>query len=247
MFKKLILRAAQHYGYQIRHEPGLMAFLQSRSVDLVLDVGANAGQYAQYLRFLGYKGAIWSFEPVADAFAELKRASADDRLWDVTRCAVGARPGEVEIKVTANNVYSSIRPPSSYGEALYPSLECVATETVPVITIDSLTASAQSRSIFIKIDTQGYEREVLEGATESLKRCVGLQLELPVEHLYDDVWSFSEAVAHVDALGFNPAQFRMVNPIRGDDASGVEFDCILKRKLSNPGSATSGNRMVCQD
>lgn len=73
---------------------------------------------------------------------------------------------------------------------------------------------------------------MLAGATQLLPRCVGLQLELPVEHLYENVWSFAEAVTQLDRLGFLPAQFRMVNPIHDDPASGIEFDCIFRRKRS---------------
>ncbi|MBY0509067.1 MAG: FkbM family methyltransferase, partial [Rhodospirillaceae bacterium] len=105
----------------------------------------------------------------------------------------------------------------------------VRVESVAVVALDGYDVGA-AQAVFLKIDTQGYEREVLAGAGTLLKRCVGLQLELPIEHLYKDVWSFNEALAFVDNLGFVPAQIRMVNALHDDKASALEFDVIFRRK-----------------
>jgi hypothetical protein len=58
---------------------------------------------------------------------------------------------------------------------------------------------------------------VLDGATETLKRCVGVQLELPIGHLYEGVWSFREALDYMDGLGFVLAQTcrRTASPMIG--------------------------------
>lgn len=106
----------------------------------------------------------------------------------------------------------------------------IGTEQVDVITLDQCGFTDDYKNIFLKIDTQGFEKECLLGAGDLLKSCVGLQLELPVEHLYQNVWSFNEAVNHMNQLGFIPAQFRMVNRLHDDPVSGIEFDCIFRRK-----------------
>lgn len=149
----------------------------------------------------------------------------------VTQCAVGAAPGTARINVLRNTVYSSIQPQTGMAAEFSGKSAVVATETVRVITLDELVDDPTS-AIIQKIDTQGFEQQVLAGAAQLLPRCAGLQLELPVEYLYRNVWSFAEAVTHLDGLGFLPAQFHMVNPIHDDSASGIEFDCIFRRKRS---------------
>jgi FkbM family methyltransferase len=209
--------------------PGAVDFLHSRDVDLVLDVGANSGQYGQSLRDHGYRGRIHSFEPIKAVYEDLTLAAAQDALWSTSQCAMGAADGSAEINVSDFTVFSSIRKSTALSAAFDSTSSVVRKETVKVVTLDSVDLGA-ARAVFLKIDTQGYEREVLAGAAQTLARCVGLQLELPVEHLYEDVWSFNEALRYVDALGFAPAQFRMVNPLHDDPAAGIEFDCIFRRK-----------------
>jgi FkbM family methyltransferase len=219
----------RRHGYELSRTPGAVDFLHSRQVDLVLDVGANSGQYAQSLRDHGYNGRVHSFEPIKAVYEDLARAAAKDALWSASNCAVGAAEGSAEINVSDFTVFSSIRASTTLSTAFDSKSAVVRKETVKVITLDSVDTSTAG-AVFLKIDTQGYEREVLTGAKATLARCVGLQLELPVEHLYEDVWSFNEALQYVDALGFVPAQFRMVNPLHDDKAAGIEFDCIFRRK-----------------
>ena len=222
------------FGFEIQKSPGQSDFLWSRNVNLVLDVGANQGQYARDLRSQGYKGRIFSFEPASGPFERLSRRAAHDANWQIFNCAVGAVAGSAEIHVTRNSVYSSLRPQTAMISDFSKKSQIVGTESVDVITLDALDLASEDR-IFLKIDTQGFEQEVLAGATQVLQRCVGVQLELPVEHLYQDVWSFSEAIVFMDELGFVPAQFRMVNPLHDDPVSGIEFDCIFRRKRIGEG------------
>jgi FkbM family methyltransferase len=219
----------RRFGYELTRTPGAVDFMHSRNVDLVLDVGANKGQFARGLRAQGYRGRIHSFEPVKAVYDQLAAAAAGDPLWRHANCAVGAAPGSADINVSNYTVYSSIRATTDLGTAFSRNTAVVRVETVPVIRLDQ-NVDESARAIFLKIDTQGFEREVLEGAVGLLDRCVGLQLELPVEHLYQDVWSFHEALAYVDNLGFAPAQVRMVNALHDDRVSGIEFDCIFRRK-----------------
>lgn len=227
-------RAVRRYlsrkGLSVVREPALSDFLKTRAVDLVVDVGANRGQFAAELRAIGYRGRIHSFEPLPDAFAELERYAAADPLWDVSNVAVGRKLGELEINVADNNVFSSFRPLSEVGERFDPHSRTIGRRRVPVVTLDDALRDATAKSLFLKIDTQGFEEEVLAGAKKLLERCVGMQLELPVDHLYEGVWSFTHALTAMERYGFVPAQFRTVNPRAGDRASAVEFDVVFRRK-----------------
>jgi len=227
-------RAVRRYlsrkGLSVVREPDLADFLETRSVDLIIDVGANRGQFAAELRAIGYHGRIHSFEPLPDAFAELEGYASRDSLWELSHVAIGRQPDELEINVAENNVFSSFRPLSEEGERFDPHSRTVGKRRVPVVTLDDALRDATAKSIFLKIDTQGFEEEVLAGAKSMLERCVGVQLELPVDHLYEGVWSFTEALTAMERYGFVPAQFRTVNPRAGDRAAAVEFDVIFRRK-----------------
>jgi FkbM family methyltransferase len=229
MIRSLAKAMLRKKGLQLVREPDLAMFLAVHQVDLVLDIGANVGQFAQGLRRSGYHGRIHSFEPIGDVFDQLAQASSGDPLWSATRSAVGATPGEVAINVSALSVLSSIKPGTPAAAAFDARSAVIRTETVPVTTIADILSQDAGGAVFLKVDTQGYEEEVLAGARPVSDRIVGLQLELPISHLYADVWSFEEAVASVRSLGFTPAQFRTVNTVPGDPASALEFDCVFRR------------------
>ena len=99
--------------------------------------------------------------------------------------------------------------------------------------LDDVAQLASARRIFLKVDTQGYERQVLAGAGRTLQRTVALQIELPLAHLYEGVWRFHEAIACLDALGFVPAQFRTVAVSRDIPACALEVDCLFRRRDEN--------------
>lgn len=227
--KALLQRTLSLARLQVYRGPSAAAFLASRNVDLVIDVGANVGQYARGLRATGYSGEIHSFEPIGAVHEILALAAAKDTHWQVTRSALGSEIGEVAISVSRNTVFSSIK--AITEEALRFDSESAPTseDIVPITTLDHAIESNSSKRIFIKIDTQGFEQEVLAGAEKILEKCVGLQLELPISKFYENVWSIEEALHFMRGKGFIPAQIRPVNFSTTDPVSAVEFDCLFRR------------------
>ena len=87
------------------------SMLKAHEVNLVFDIGANAGQFAQSLRELGYRGRIVSFEPQSEAREQLERAASVDPLWEVApKAAIGPEDGEIELNLAANSISSSLLP-----------------------------------------------------------------------------------------------------------------------------------------
>ena len=176
--KPLIRRALRRLGYDVRpYQPNyfpelqLKALLRSQGTDLVLDVGANAGQFGMALREIGYAGRIVSFEPLAAAREQLLAASAGDPQWQVAeRCAIGEEDAELDIHVAGNSVSSSVLPMLDAHLRTAPESRYVATERVALRRLDSVAPSYidGSRAALLKIDTQGYEDRVLDGATGSV-------------------------------------------------------------------------------
>lgn len=194
-------------GFVVRRNPAVrrQAMLRRYGVDLVFDVGAAKGAYGQELRDFGYEGVIVSFEPLAEAYARLVRTKGADPLWHAVQCALGNRTEQATINIAANSDSSSLLPLAERHLIAAPQVGYVGTETVEVERLDAVAPdhlSTQSRA-FLKIDTQGFEREVLEGGQETLRQCVGLQLELSFVPLYDGGMLVDEAVTMAYAAGFH--------------------------------------------
>jgi len=226
--KKIVRNAFRTQGFDLVKAPNLHTFLGSREVDLVVDVGANNGGYGSYLRRWGYNGEILSFEPTSNAYAELLSVTKKDQNWNPVKCALGCRAGEAVINVSADSRFSSFHALSADGIAYDPKAAVQREELVDVITLDDYVRASNCKRPFLKIDTQGAERDVLDGASEFLRRCVGVQLELPIQQLYVGVWSFREALAYMEERGFILAQAVPTNPRHDDPASVCEFDCVFR-------------------
>lgn len=180
--------------------------LEVHKINVVFDVGANAGQFAIELRQYGYAGKIISFEPLPQAHATLNNKSLGDAGWIVhLRAAVGATDGDVSINVAGNSVSSSILPMLETHANAAPESQYTHTEQVPLITLDSVLEQyiTLSDNLFIKVDTQGYEWAVLDGATKALSQCKGVLLELSLVPLYDGQKLWIDCIERLKKLGIS--------------------------------------------
>lgn len=231
--KWALRRLARRGGWVVRKQPILIDFLRDRKVDLVLDVGANVGQFGAELRRWGYRGRIISFEPGSNAFGHLAhRIAADDR-WTARQCAVGDTAGVVTLNVTRSTVLSSIMQQAPAIEGYGSGADIVATENVELVTVDAICASENSRRIFLKIDTQGYEQAVIGGIDVCVEQLCGIQLELPVLDLYDHNWPLPEAIAAMRTKGFELSQVFPVNYRVDDPISVTEIDCVFANRRAS--------------
>ena len=179
--------------------------LHERAIGVVLDVGANTGQYGRTLRADGYSGTIVSFEPLSEAFAELSRRAASDGAWECRRVALGDVDGERELHVARNSRSSSLLPISQRHIETAPESSFVASERVAVARLDSLRADllGSHARAFVKLDVQGFERQVLDGATEALRQVEAIECELSLVPLYEGQALFSEVVERLDREAFD--------------------------------------------
>lgn len=172
--------------------------LAHHSIDTVLDVGANEGQYGRQLRELGFGGRIISFEPLRAPYTRLVTLAAKDPLWTVApRMAIGDRAGHVQMNVASNGgASSSILPMLSTHRYAAPDVSYVGCETVPMARLDGVakTFLSEAEKVFVKADVQGFELAVLKGATEILPRLVGAELEASFVPLYQGQPSLCELI-----------------------------------------------------
>jgi len=183
----------------------LLTCLDRFGVDFVFDIGANIGQFSSELRSVGFRGNIVSFEPLPDAFKRLSSLSAPDSSWQIhPQCAVGDVDGQIEINIAGNSVSSSILPmlaahsTAAIGSAYVDKIE------VPIVRLDSVAKLylKDSTKYFIKIDTQGFEWQVLNGACETLANAQGVLCELSLVPLYEGQRLWMEVIERLKSEGF---------------------------------------------
>jgi FkbM family methyltransferase len=217
----------------------VQALLAHHEIDLVLDVGANTGQYATALRRAGYAGRIVSFEPVRAAWEQCSTEASRDPLWSVApRAALGATDGQTEIHVARNSVSSSILPMHDAHRAAAPHSTYVGTEVVDVRRLDHVARDAieRARRPFLKIDTQGYERQVLEGAQGIRDRLHGIQLEISLTPLYEGSPTLTELLQTMEAWGFAPYAL-LPGFIDPRSARMLQIDGLFFREVSSTTSS----------
>ncbi|MBX3503147.1 MAG: FkbM family methyltransferase [Alphaproteobacteria bacterium] len=240
LVKDSILKVSRSFGYDIvplremkerDFALHLRELLASQKIDCVLDVGANVGQYRDFLRDrVLFDGPIVSFEPVGRHIEILRARSREDRDWHVEGYALGSKSGAMPINVMASDQFSSFLEPdntrvSEYGELNIPC----RTEVVAVRTLDRILPVLRQQLGFsrpyLKIDTQGFDIEVLHGAEESLPSISALQTEASVIGIYKSMPSYIDTIRYLNERGF---EITGLYPISRDrNLRLVEFDCVM--------------------
>jgi len=206
----------------------LRDLLADQRIDLVLDVGANVGDYAGNLADLGYDGEVLLFEPLSAAHARLSARAATHPRWRVMpRGALGERAGRMEINIAGNSFSSSLLPMTATHVAAASSSAYVASEPVEVRTLDELVGPGMvaGRRAFLKLDVQGYEAKVIDGAAATLPLLAAIQLELSVRPLYDGQPDYVQLLGRLAAAGFRLHQ--IYDSWCDERGSLLQFDALL--------------------
>jgi len=209
----------------------LAKLFEHYAITTVFDVGANVGQYHDFLRQqVGFTRQVHSFEPQPHLAAALQQRQAGDQAWVVHNLGLGSSNGELALNVMARDTFSSFRQPLADASQVFSvSNTVVDSVVVPVRRLDDLFPAdvIGGQSCYLKVDTQGFDLEVLRGAPELLKVTKALQFELAIQRLYADVPHYREMLEIVEAMGF---RISGLFPISMDgDLRAVEFDCVMVR------------------
>lgn len=162
--------------------------LQHFKINCVLDVGAYTGTYAQSLRRFGYYNKIISFEPLSKSHQKLLYNSQSDENWIIhKKIALGAKEKKSKIFISKKMDSSSILKIKKNHLTVEPSAKIIGQENIDIKKLDDVInqySKINLKRSLLKIDTQGYEYEVLKGAEEILKKIKLIQLELSLVELY---------------------------------------------------------------
>lgn len=217
----------------VRHLLDLIGHLR---IDVVIDVGANEGQFGHGLREAGYTGRIVSFEPSPLAFGSLERTTASDPLWDCHPLALGRRSERHTLSETRSTQLSSLRPLNAFAADVFAQqAETTARIELETRSLDAvweeMIACGSSPRGFLKLDTQGFDLEVFHGARPRLDSIWGLQSELSISPLYEGMPDYLETLAVYRSAGFEVTGFF---PIFRDESTQIlgEVDCTLAKPVA---------------
>jgi FkbM family methyltransferase len=188
--------------------------LQHHDIDFVIDIGANTGQFAESLYDFGYRGQVLSFEPIATLHATLQQRARRHPGWTIgERCVIGERDGKAEFNVTEDTVFSSLLPIKREFVEQVGRSQIVRRETVPIYRLDTILPRylpETAQRILLKVDTQGYEKQVLAGAANTLETVRGIKIEMPLYPIYEhSEFNFYEIVDFVRERNFQPYSFNI--------------------------------------
>ena len=211
---------AEHLGRVLKHF----------DIDCVLDVGANDGGFARFLRLeVGYRGLIISFEPVSVQTQACLAAAAIDPLWHVYGFGLGNKNCTTEMNAMANSVFNSLlqpidNPPREFADMMVVDHK----ETIELRRLENLLPKLKRTHQFarpyLKIDTQGFDLAVIEGAGSSIDQIIALQTELLFQPIYRDMPSWSSVTDALRDRDFSVSNFFMVNAdpmLRAIELDGV--------------------------
>ena len=237
--KNLIKRVIGHFGYDLVRlpHPGscgrhLQQILGDFDINLVCDVGARHGEYSSELRDHGYRGWIASFEPVGENFQIITANRRGDSRWQGFNLALGSAPAKLKINVTAGSALSSFHKPNAYAKSEFTEDAVITrTEEVDVMTLAAMLPELKKLvpdpRIYLKLDTQGFDLEVLKGAESVLPHIHALQSEVSIKPIYENMPPYDEAIAAFQSHGFELAG---LYPVHADKSGAViEFDCLMIR------------------
>jgi FkbM family methyltransferase len=186
------------------HVQRRVALMKRSGINAVFDVGANTGQYGKLLRSLGFRGRIVSFEPLADAFAALQRTAANDPLWACHNIGLSDVDETASINVSVNSYSSSFLPVSARSVRIEPGIAYVAHQEARLRRLDGIfdEIARPDEVFYLKIDTQGYELNVLKGALNSIKRAPLIQVETAFSPGYEGQPVIETVIGFLRELGY---------------------------------------------
>jgi FkbM family methyltransferase len=226
-----IIRTKNNHGSFDVH---LTNVFQKYSIDCVIDVGANSGQYGAFLRSMGFDGWIVSFEPVKSVFEKLTDSAKEDAKWICYNFALGDKPEKKIINVYSSSVFSSFLDASDYSKGIWKSLETVTPEEVTVKMLDDIFFEISERTgchhFYLKLDTQGYDLNVFHGGLKSLTKVDAIQTELSLIHVYKEMRAPYEVLAEFNKHNYHISGMYPIN--RDESLAVIEYDCVLVKKLA---------------
>jgi FkbM family methyltransferase len=237
---KSIKRVLRTYGIELtKFNPNnsndalLLKCLNHFNIEFVIDVGANIGQYGNSIRQAGYKNHIISFEPISSVYKVLKSNIDSDKRWEAHNFGIGKGNEETIINVSKNLASSSILNVTEASTNAEPLSGFESKEIIQIISLDEFFENKGIKdNIYLKIDVQGYELEVLKGCQKMISQISVIQIEMSFIELYNDGPLFKDILEKMEYFGF---EIYSIIPDFRDPVTGrlLQADGIFVNKKLN--------------
>jgi FkbM family methyltransferase len=202
VMKEWFKRALGSMGFEI-HRRKTDRWLRGMGIRTVLDIGANEGQFAWMIHALLPEARIYAFEPLEDCYRKLRYRMRRVPLFQAFNLALGAEEGIKEMHRSEFSPSSSLLPMRQLHKQAFPKSRRTRVEPVEVARLDLIAHQLEwEEKLLIKIDVQGYEREVIKGGPATISRAVVLVVETSFESLYEGQPLFEDVLEMLKDLGF---------------------------------------------
>jgi FkbM family methyltransferase len=204
------------------HAIRLRNLFQRCKIERVLDIGANRGQFHDFLRVdVEFEGLIHSFEPDPMLVEHLERRAANDPRWRVSSIALGAKRESRVFSRMVHTAYNSFLNPIEGND---PNNSVTAQFDVEIRPLDDMLPDLKDLSrTFIKIDTQGFDLQVLEGGPRAFAAAPLVQTEVSFRPIYKESPPWSQSMQAFERAGFLFADMFQIN----GPAAGAAWEADL--------------------
>lgn len=175
-----------------------------KNCDFIVDIGANDGQWINEVRRGGYKGEALCIEPIKENYIKLKSRNFTGTSF--LNCAVGNLNGYTYINKSSNGgLSSSIFELDSYHKIAAPNVTFIKKEKIKILKLSQILETSRYKQIFVKIDTQGYEFEVLKSINKKTFNCIySFEIETNLVTSYQNITLFEDIIKFLRNKGFKP-------------------------------------------
>lgn len=226
LFPNRRFRRALNHGVAAAIEHRHLTSLAARTV---IDVGANRGQFALLAAESFPEARILAFEPLSEAARGFARVLGGEPRIELHRVALGRREGRMPLNVTARDDCSSLLGITPAQLELAPGSQVVRTEWVEVAPLTRFLHQTEIvRPALLKIDVQGYEGEVLEGARPLLPHFDAVYVEASFRELYAGQTLVGRIFKLLQGEGFRLNQ--LCNLVCDHRSEPIQADFDFRRK-----------------
>jgi len=201
----------------------------------ILDVGANEGQFVSEFRPFFQNATFYSFEPLLSCFKVIKQLSLKDNQWQCFNIALGSENKQIDFYAHTDHLSSSsVLPAAKNSTILYPETKAQQVVTVDCMTLDSWVESnpgVLNAPVLLKMDVQGYESWVLQGAKHALSKIDAVITEIIVDKLYEQQSTFDEQVVLLAEAGLNFSG--VLRHAFDSKCNVISLDCVFRRPYEN--------------
>ncbi len=222
---------------KLRELHEIKAVVESLKVDCIFDVGANEGSFSESMRRIGFNGLIHAFEPIPQECRKMAERLGGDMMLQIHEVALGSESKTQDFNINlvhgTSTLSSFLNPAPNLQESFFPFTEIGTSEVRPVKVVraddilKNIVTDGRQMRVFLKVDTQGYESEVLIGFGDKISEVVALFMELSVVPIYEGMTCYTDMIAHLEDLGFSLVDLFVEN--RTQWGGVLEYNCLMVR------------------